>query len=66
MTEMAYAFGSLVGPILGGVLYDRFNFSTTTDIFAILCLIFAFFQIIVVLIPDFRGKDKITFEPLPE
>ena len=51
LTEMSYATGSLLGPMLGGELYDRYSFNVTADIFAISCLVFAFLYIIVVLVP---------------
>ena len=63
---MAYATGSLVGPILGGELYDLFSFSTTTNVFAISALAFAFIYVFCSLIPECRGKEKIGFTPLPE
>ena len=37
-----------------------------TDIFAISCLLFAFLYIIIVLIPECRGKEKVNFAPMPE
>ena len=51
LTEMSYATGSLLGPMLGGELYDRFSFNVTADIFAISCLVFAFLYILFVLVP---------------
>ena len=65
LTEMAYSFGSLVGPILGGQLYDIFNWTITCDIFATVSLIFSVVYLCSIVVPGFRSKDKITFEPIP-
>ena len=61
---MAYSFGSLVGPILGGQLYDLFNWTVTCDIFATISLIFSVVYLCSIVVPGFRSKDKITFEPI--
>ena len=36
VTSSAYAIGTLIGPILGGVLYDISDFTKTTLFFAVL------------------------------
>ena len=45
ITSSAYAIGTLIGPILGGVLYDMSDFTKTTLFFAalgfVLCMALA-------------------------
>ena len=60
---MAYATGSLLGPIIGGELYDSQSFQTCTNAFAASSLVFAFLYAFVVYIPSCRGKDKVGFAP---
>lgn len=36
--NMSFAIGSILGPIIGGGLYDRVGFQTTSDIIAFTAL----------------------------
>ena len=67
LTEMAYAVGSLAGPVLGGQLYDNFSFQTTVNLFALVSMAFALIYAFVIFIPACRGKQKIDIAPyVPE
>jgi len=63
LTEMAYAVGSLAGPILGGQLYDSFSFQTTVNLFALVSIAYALIYAFVIFIPACRGKQKIEIAP---
>ena len=59
LTEMSYAIGSLIGPILGGELFELTGFGTTSTVFAGVSLLFSFVYLCLVVIPECRGNRKI-------
>ena len=49
VTSSAYAIGTLIGPILGGVLYDISDFTKTTLFFAVLGFVLCIAMAIVAI-----------------
>ena len=49
---MAYAFGSIIGPVLGGALDDWYGFKLTVKIIALLQLSFSCLFFVLSMLPD--------------
>jgi len=48
---MSFAFGSMLGPLLGGYLTNEFGYVRTCDIMCVMTLVFAVLYFLVVTMP---------------
>lgn len=58
LTEMSFATGSLIGPIVGGKLTDSYTYRHMTDICCVAAIIAGIINFLVVFVPDFFMKKK--------
>lgn len=49
--QSAQAVGCIVGPVMGGILNDHFEFQYTCDIMAITCLIYSVIYFVINILP---------------
>lgn len=53
----AVGLGALVGPVIGGGLYDKVGFQMTCDFIASMCVSFTLIYFVLVFIPlQVKGK----------
>lgn len=59
LANMAFALGSMIGPIVGGQLTDAYGYRKCSDIITILALSAACINFIVIFVPDLiKGKQR--------
>ena len=57
-TAMAFALGAVVGPPIGGAIFDAKGFNFTTDTFALIAFAFALVYLALVVIPTYCRKER--------
>ena len=58
VSEMTFAIGQLIGPVIGGVLTDAFGFRGMTDIAGTTIFCVAVINLLVFILPDVCKKNK--------
>lgn len=59
LANMAFALGSMFGPIVGGKLADKHGYQSTCDYICVAALSAAFINFCFVFVPDFFKKKTV-------
>jgi len=61
LANMAFAIGSMFGPIIGGQLTDLYGYRKTCDIICISAIVAACINFLIVFVPDLiRRRPEVT------
>jgi len=62
LNEMSFAFGSLIGPVIGGKLTDVSGYRHMTDDLTIACICAVFLNFCILILPDLFIKKKVVVD----